>query len=127
MLTSAHDLAKYLTELIKGKSGNGTILNSNSYEEFFSEQLSAEQFTEQNKDNPYNDEYNMGIFIGHSGNGNIGHTGGDPGVSTLLFFNPKTSIGRLLIINTSLTNQEGVNQFYGIMDKLGEFEDILNY
>ena len=66
-------------------------------------------------------------FIGHSGNGNIGHTGGDPGVSTLLFFNPKTSIGRLLIINTSLTNQEGVNQFYGIMDKLGEFEDILNY
>ncbi|MGB5700273.1 serine hydrolase domain-containing protein, partial [Muriicola sp.] len=119
MLTSAHDLAKYLTELIKGKSGNGTILNSNSYEEFFSEQLSAEHFTEQNKDNPYNDEYNIGIFIGHSGNGNIGHTGGDPGVSTLLFFNPKTSIGRLLIINTSLTNQEGVNQFYGIMDKLG--------
>ncbi len=127
MLTSAHDLAKYLTELIKGKSGNGTLLNSDSYKEYFSQQLTAEHFTEQDMDNPYNDEYNIGIFIGHSGNGNIGHTGGDPGVSTLMFFNPKTSIGRLLMINTSLTNQEGVNQFYGIMDKLGEFENKLNY
>lgn len=126
MRTSAEDMGKYLSELIKAKSGKGTLLNSDSYREYFKEQLNASHFEERDSEFPYNDEYNMGIFMGHSGNGAIGHTGGDPGVSSLLFFNPETGIGRYLMINTSLSSQEGANEFFGIMNTLGEYAARLN-
>ena len=120
MRTTAKDMGKYLSELIKAKSGKGTLLNPDSYKEYFKEQLNESHFEERDSVFPYNDEYNMGIFIGHSGNGAIGHTGGDPGVSSLMFFDPKTGIGRFLMINTSLTSKEGANEFFGIMNALGD-------
>jgi CubicO group peptidase (beta-lactamase class C family) len=121
MRTTAKDMGKYLSELIKAKSGKGTLLNPDSYKEYFKEQLNDSHFEERDSVFPYNDEYNMGIFIGHSGNGAIGHTGGDPGVSSLLFFDPATGIGRFLMINTSLTSQEGADEFFGIMNTLGTY------
>jgi CubicO group peptidase (beta-lactamase class C family) len=121
MRTTAEDMGKYLTELIKAKSGKGILLNQDSYKEYFKEQLNATHFEERDSVFPYNDEYNMGIFMGHSGNGAIGHTGGDPGVSSLMFFDPKTGIGRFLMINTSLSSQEGADEFFGIMNALGDF------
>ena len=119
MRTTAKDMGKYLSELIKAKSGKGTLLNPDSYKEYFKEQLNESHFEKRDSVFPYNDEYNMGIFMGHSGNGAIGHTGGDPGVSSLMFFDPTTGIGRFLMINTSLTSQEGANEFFGIMNVLG--------
>jgi CubicO group peptidase (beta-lactamase class C family) len=117
-ITSSSDLAKYLTELIKGFAGNGTILNKESYKEYYREQLTEKNFLKRNERNPYSDEYNLGIFIGYSFTGNIGHTGGDPGVGSIMFFNPKTKIGRLLIINTSINDKKGNDEFYNIWDKL---------
>ena len=121
MRTTAKDMGKYLSELIKAKSGKGTLLSPDSYKEYFKAQLSDSHFEERDSVFPYNDEYNMGIFMGHSGNGAIGHTGGDPGVSSLLFFDPATGIGRFLMINTSLTSQEGADEFFGIMNILGDY------
>lgn len=120
-ITSVNDLGKYLSELIKGYSGNGTLLTQKSYDELFRKQLKDENFEERNTNNPYNDEYNTGIFIGFSAMENIGHTGGDPGVSSLMFFNTKDKIGRILLVNTNIENQEGINAYYGIFDKLGEY------
>lgn len=125
-LTSVNDLAKYLNEIMKGYLGNGTILTKASYNELFKRQLKAENFTERNANHPYKDEYNIGIFMGFSGTGNIGHTGGDPGVSSLMFFNPKDKKGRILLVNTNLENQEGINAYYGIFDKLEEYSKKLN-
>lgn len=122
LITSANDLSKFLTELIKGFSGNGKLLSQESYEELFSSKLKPEQFTERNENNPYNSEFNYSIFIGFSFTNLIGHTGGDPGVASLMFFNPTTKTGRILIINTDINSQEGVNEFYSIMEKLGEYE-----
>jgi len=124
-LTSVNDLAKYLNEIMKGYLGNGVLLSKASYEELFKKQLNAENFTERNANHPYKDEYNIGIFMGFSGTGNIGHTGGDPGVSSLMFFNPKDKVGRILLVNTNIENQEGVNAYYGIFNKLEEFETKL--
>ena len=124
-ITSVADLGKYLGELIKGYSGNGTLLSQKSYKELFKKQLKAENFEERNTTNPYNDEYNTGIFIGFSAMDNIGHTGGDPGVSSLMFFNAKDKIGRILIVNTDIQNQEGVNAYYGIFNKLGAYSTKL--
>lgn len=120
-ITSAHDLARYLAELLKGYAGHGTILSSASYKELFTAQLTAANFLKRNEKNPYSDTYNYSIFMGFSVAGNIGHTGGDPGVSSMLFFNPQTKVGRLLIVNTNINDKQGNDEFYAIFDKLGEY------
>jgi len=119
LITSANDLSKYLTELIKGYSGNGTLLNSDNYKILFKAQLNEENFIDRDAEDYY-DEYNTGIFMGFTPNGYIGHTGGDPGVSSYMFFNPESKIGRILIINTD-TGNEGDQQFNAIWNKLGEY------
>ena len=122
-ITSSNDLSKYLSELIKGFTGNGTILKQDSYKEYFRQQLTAKNFLKRKESNPYGDEYNLGIFIGFSVTGNIGHTGGDPGVSSIMFFNPKTKIGRLLIVNTNINDKKGNDEFYNIWIKLEKYQD----
>ena len=125
LITSSEDLGKYLSELIKGYSGNGTLLSKESYAELFSEQLEAGNFEERDAENPYDDEYNSGIFMGFSAQGYVGHTGGDPGVATFMFFDAEKKLGRLLLINTGLNNKEGVQQFFSIWDTLKEYQEDL--
>lgn len=121
-ITSVHDLSLYLTELIKGYNGNGTILRKDSYKEFFRPQLEAQHFNERNERNPYNESYNVGIFIGFGYSGYIGHTGGDPGIASMLFFDPKNNIGRILIVNTSFSGKEGSKAFFGIWNLLEQYQ-----
>jgi CubicO group peptidase (beta-lactamase class C family) len=117
-ITSINDLSLYLTELIKGYNGNGKILSKESFNEYFKPQLGAKNFIDRNDKNPYSESYNVGIFIGFGYTGFIGHTGGDPGVGSIMFFDPKNNIGRILIINTSFSDKKGNDTFYGIWDKL---------
>ena len=123
LITSSEDLGKYLCELIRAYSGHGTLLTPVSYSELFTQQLEATQFKDRNE-RTYNDEYNMGIFMGFSATGQIGHTGGDPGVSSLMFFNSETGLGKLLIVNTDL-NEESVGEFLEIWKTLETFEGTL--
>ncbi|WP_411894417.1 serine hydrolase domain-containing protein [Winogradskyella sp. A2] len=125
LITSANDLSKFLIELIKGFSGEGTILNKDSFKEYFKPHLNDSHFEERDAENPYNDEYNFGVFIGQSAQDNIGHTGGDPGVTTFMFFNTKTKIGRLMIINTDLNSDADVQRLFSIWDKLGDYQEKL--
>jgi len=125
LITSSQDLSKYLIELIRGYSENGTLLTNESYNDLFATQLDDSNFTERDSENPYDDEYNSGIFMGFSAKGYIGHTGSDPGVSTLMFFDSKTKIGRILLMNTSLINSEGLNQFFSVWNKLEEYQEKL--
>ncbi len=124
-ITSIHDLSLYLTELIKGYNGKGTLLSKESFKEYFRPQLEAKNFTERNDKNPFSESYNVGIFIGFGYTGYIGHTGGDPGVGSMMFFDPKNNTGRILIINTSFYDKIGNDAFYGIWDKLGKYQDKL--
>lgn len=123
LITSSSDMGKYISELIKGFVGKGTILQKESYAELFKKQLKAQNFEERNED-PFNDEYNLGIFMGFSAQGNIGHTGGDPGVATIMFFNSSSLIGKFLMVNTEL-NDEGVGEFIAIWKKILEYENEL--
>lgn len=124
-ITSTKDLSNYLIELIKGYNGHGTILSKASYAEFFRPQLSAKNFIERNERNPNSESYNVGIFMGFGYTGYIGHTGGDPGVVSILFFDPKTSIGRLMFFNTSIADNAGMQAFYGIWDLLEKYSKQL--
>ena len=125
LITSVSDLGLYLSELIKGYNGNGNLLTRESYKELFTEQLQAENLPDRDEEDDFDDEYNTGIFMGFSPKGYVGHIGGDPGIATFMFFNPATSIGRIMSINTSVINSEGVDQFYSVWNKLGEFETVL--
>jgi CubicO group peptidase (beta-lactamase class C family) len=124
-ITSINDLSLYLTELIKCYNGNGTILSKESFKEYFRPQLEAKNFIDRNDKNPFSESYNVGIFIGFGYTGYIGHTGGDPGVGSIMFFDPKKNIGRILIINTSFSDKKGNDTFYGIWDKLEKYQTKL--
>lgn len=125
-ITSSEDMGKYLCELIKGFDGRGTLLKKESYKELFRQQLNKNNFSERNEQNPYNEEYNTGLFIGFSYKGYVGHTGGDAGVASMLFFDPKTKTGRFLMLNTSFSTKEGNDQFYRIWDILGNYGEKLS-
>ena len=124
-ISSVADLSKYLRELIRGYQGQGTVLRPESYRDYFRPQLVATNFEDRNERNPYSESYNVGVFMGFGYTGFIGHTGGDPGVIVLLFFDPKTGIGRLLMMNTSFTNKAGQTTMYKIWDTLAKYQHRL--
>ena len=121
-LSSVADMSQYLRELIRGYQGQGTVLRPESYRELFRPQLAASNFEERNERNPYSESYNVGVFMGFGYTGFIGHTGGDPGVVALLFFDPKSGIGRLLVINTSYSTRAGEVAMYKIWNTLEKYQ-----
>jgi len=125
LITSAYDLILFLTELIKGYNQKGTILNHESYKEFFHPQLKEANFLERDEHNPHNESYNVGVFIGFGFSGYIGHTGGAPGVASLMFFDPKHNTGRIMILNTFFSGQKGNQDFYGICHVLEKYQGKL--
>jgi hypothetical protein len=52
----------------------------------------------------------------------IGHAGNDFGTATLMYFSPKTGIGRILFTNISIETEEQENAFYEIYNKLFEYD-----
>lgn len=123
LITSSTDLGLYLSELISGYQGKGAVLNKESYAELFSPNLNDDNHKNRSESS-YNDEYNMGIFMGMSATGQIGHSGGDPGVTSLMFFNSDTKMGKLLIANTKLS-KEGIKNFIQIFKTLASYETRL--
>ncbi|MDR2238384.1 MAG: beta-lactamase family protein [Chryseobacterium sp.] len=122
LITNIHDLSLFMKELIKGYNGTGTLLSKESYTLYFTPQLTASHFTERNDKNPYSESYNTGIFIGFGYTGYIGHTGGDPGVMSMMFFNPENNLGRIMIFNTNFSDKKGNDAFYGIWNALEKYQ-----
>jgi CubicO group peptidase (beta-lactamase class C family) len=121
LITSSNDLGKYLIELISGYNENGLVLSKESYNELYTPKLNNDIHINRSS-GTYNDEYNMGVFMGMSSKRQIGHTGGDPGVATLMFFNSETKIGKILFVNTDL-KKERVEVAIDIWRKLEEYEN----
>jgi CubicO group peptidase (beta-lactamase class C family) len=120
--SSIADLSKYLRELIRGYQGKGTVLRSASYRELFRPELAASNFEDRNERNPYSESYNVGILMGFGYTGFIGHTGGDPGVVALLFFDPQSGIGRVMLLNTSYSTAAGEKAMYKIWRTLEKYQ-----
>ena len=128
LISSSTDMAKYLAELVKGYSGKGTLLKKESYKELFTEQLEEQNFESRNTNHPYDEDYSPAIFIGHSALGYIGHSGGDAGVGTWMFFDKEKKTGRYIIINTDMGNDERAKEleYYAIWDKMNEYFDRIS-
>ncbi|UZO80006.1 beta-lactamase family protein [Aquimarina sp. ERC-38] len=122
-ITSNNDLGLFLTELMKGYKGSGTLLNKESYTKLFKKQKFPNVETEQE----------FGIFMEFSKefikikDDVIGHNGSDPGVMTAMYFNPKTETGKILLVNTdSDFNENFWPEVASIWNSLIKYETELN-
>lgn len=121
-LTSSNDLGLFLSELIKGYSGNGVVLNKESYKKLFEKH----NFSDKDKNENY------GIFIEFRDdflnveNNMIGHNGSDPGVFTAMYFNPETKIGKVVLVNTDTDFTDGVwPEIEQIWKSLSDYEKTI--
>lgn len=122
-ITSSKDLGLFLSELIKGYNGKGTLLKKGSYDKLFEKQKFSNEET--------NGEFGIFMefrdeFLGVKEE-MIGHNGSDPGVMTAMYFNPKTEIGKILIVNTDTDFTDNVwPEIQSIWKSLNEYETELN-
>lgn len=105
LISSTDDMTKYASELIKGYHGEGIILTPKSYKAAFTSAL----------------DDNCGVFFDITDKNLIGHNGSDPGVTTLMYYDPQTRIGKYLQVNTELS-KKGLNNLLAIWNKLKEYE-----
>ena len=96
--TNALDLSNYLIEMIKGHEGKGKLLSNHSYQTLFKPQLDCEGLNKSDS-SAFNGMFNISIFWSVSATGNIFHFGGNTGVYSFLYFNPKTKKGALAYCN----------------------------
>ncbi|MEJ8801671.1 serine hydrolase domain-containing protein [Pontibacter sp. H249] len=120
LLTTSSDMSKYTLELIKGYYGNGTLLSEQSYREYFTPQLTAENFINRSS-SECSDEYNIGITMGFGSTGNFGHTGGDPGMFSVIWFFRDKRMGRYFIVNTDWDSKSSGKDQKAIYDLLDEY------
>lgn len=125
IITSSNDMSKYIFELMKGFAGKGSILSKESFKEYFTPQLKPENFIDRDTSR-YSDEYNTGINIGFSSAGNFGHYGGDPGISSGIWFNMASKTGRYFITNTDWDDKVMVKNQIAIYGLLDEYLDKLD-
>ncbi len=96
--TNANDLASYLVEMIRGFNGKGKLLGKEAYRVLFQPQLHCGNLDTAASSN-FNSNYNMGVLWSVSGTGYRLHFGGNTGVYSFVYFNPKTGSGALAICN----------------------------
>ena len=124
MLTTSKDMGNYISELLKGFLGKGTLLNKGSYQEYFRPQLQAKNFID--RDTSEYGDYNIGITMTIFPSGNFGHFGGDPGLFSVIQFDKKKKTARYYIINTNPSGPETNKYHKQINDALDTYTEKLN-
>ncbi len=109
LYATVSDLTKYLQEMMKGYQGTGSLLQSASYKEMMTNQIPT-------LDTP------TGIIWDMENPCCIGHAGNDFGIATMMFFDPKTGIGKILFTNISIEKEEQSDQFYSIFGKMFKYD-----
>ena len=127
IITSSNDMSKYILELMKGYTGNGTLLSKDSYKEFFTPQLKPENFID--RDTSEFGDYNIGIIMSFGPTGNFGHFGGDPGLFSVIYFDKEKKTGKYYITNTDADGKESGKyhgEIVGLLDEYAEKLDKLS-
>ena len=110
--TSASSLGRYLSAILDGgRSGDARILAEASVEA-----MTAAQFGSDDRPKGLG-EKTPGLFWSINGKGQIGHTGGDPGISAVMAFDPDSGCGWLFLTNTELSKKT-FESFQGIWELL---------
>lgn len=96
--TNAIDLGNYLVEMIRGFQGNGKLLDTASYQALFQPQLNCENLDREDA-RDLHDKFNMATLWSVSSTGYRLHFGGNTGVYSFIYFNPRTKFGALGFCN----------------------------
>jgi CubicO group peptidase (beta-lactamase class C family) len=96
--TNSIDLSKFLIEMIKGYEGKGNLLNRKSYQTLFQSQSDIEGLNKSDT-SIFNDKFNIATIWSVTANGIVLHFGGNTGVYSFIYFNPKTKKGALAFCN----------------------------
>jgi CubicO group peptidase (beta-lactamase class C family) len=97
LYTSTHSLARYLHSIINPAT-SGAPLPPAARDSLLRPQFAATR-------PPLHldaGEPNQGIFWAYRRNGTVGHTGGDTGIATFMFFDPVTRVGKIVVMNTEV-------------------------
>ena len=125
LFTSCNDLGKFLAAMISGYEGKPGIMSATSFREMFSAQFPKDR---QPKNVSPGDGLDAGIIWERSLHGELGHTGGDPGVTTQIYFDPSTGTGRVLLTNMSDLDDDQKDmdrELHNIWNALGKYEGSL--
>lgn len=99
LTTSAADLARFLMAMVQGYKGGENVLTRAGFTLLFDPQFAPDAL-------PVGSpaaEPNSGVFWRIRRNGQVGHTGSDPGVTAFMFIDPASGTGRLLLTNTEFS------------------------
>lgn len=98
LISSTAELTTYLMAMMKGYYGENDFLTTSSFQALMSDHLTGAGL-----ENPHwGGPMKSGLFweyIDTDGKDNIGHSGSDPGILTLLFFDPEIGIGYVATFN----------------------------
>ncbi|GAA4004459.1 serine hydrolase domain-containing protein [Hymenobacter fastidiosus] len=116
LLTSTHSLALYLRGILNPASP-GAPLPPAAVDSLLRPQFSAAH-PPRHLDPA---EPNQGLFWAHRRNGTVGHTGGDSGLTSFLFFDPATRTGKIFVTNTEVHDSpRSLAQFKAIWQLLDQ-------
>ncbi len=119
--SSASDLSKLMSAVARGLSDEATVISAASMREMTRPQFTAATMPrDMDRREP-----NRGIFWAHARNGNVRHTGGDPGVTSFVSIDPKTLSSRVFVMNTQVDgdeNKRAVDSFIEIVRALDAYD-----
>ena len=120
LYSSCTDLGKLLAEMIRGYQGQPGLLSAASYRTMFSPAWPKAQ---QPKGVRPEDGLDQGLFWQRGEHGELGHNGGDAGITAQMAFNPVTGTGRVLIANIGDGGRPDVaREMANLWQVLGRFE-----
>lgn len=100
LFTSAHSLARYL-HAISNPAVPGAPLTAALRDSLIRPQFGAAPPQHLDPAEP-----NQGLFWAIRRNGTVGHTGGDTGLSTFMFYDPRTGLGKVFVTNCEVHQGE---------------------
>ena len=112
LIASVEDLSKYLMEMIRGYQGESKLLRKESFRAMMSPPWIASGTT----------GYGMFWTVLKDG---IGHSGGDPGITTSMFFNPSNGIGIIVFTNYTFADKISEKTFSDIRNVLASYSERL--
>ena len=104
LYTNVTDLTKYMQEIMKGYYEEGSLLETSSFKEMLSSH--SKQI-----------ETNTGLFWDLDQSCCIGHGGNDFGIATMMYFDIRDGIGRIVFTNIDVQQEKQEETFYSIFNE----------
>jgi len=104
LYTNVTDLTKYMQEIMKGYYEEGSLLETSSFKEMLSSQSKLI-------------ETKTGLFWDLDQSCCIGHGGNDFGIATMMYFDIRDGIGRIVFTNIDIQQEKQEEIFYSIFNE----------